>query len=349
MVLSILVSIALIAGRSPANPVGVNGAEPQIASSGSKLFLAYGSKDSLYVVRSTDGGSSYADPIQLLTHGRLSLGMRRGPRIAAQGSSIVVTAIYGEQGGGKDGDLLAWSSTDQGVSWQGPTVVSDVPGSASEGLQGLAASPSGQFCSVWLDHRSKSAEVWISTSKDAGKSWSKNTLVYHSPDRHVCECCHPSAAYGPKGELYIMYRNWLGGSRDMYLSESTDGGLSFQSPSKLGEGTWPLNACPMDGGGISVDSSGVVSTAWRKDGEVFIAKPGESEVRVAAGTQPWISTSGNQVGVVWLTGTRIWAESSKSQPLALGAGRDPVIVGVSGHFVAAWADEGGRIWSAPIQ
>ena len=62
-----------------------------------------------------------------------------------------------------------------------------------------------------------------SLSKDGGKTWSPNQLVYASPDGHICECCHPTAYVGPKGELYAMWRNWLGGSRDMYYAVSTDG------------------------------------------------------------------------------------------------------------------------------
>ena len=32
-----------------------------------------------------------------------------------------------------------------------------------------------------------------------GAAWSKNALVYRSPAGNVCECCHPSVAFGLRG------------------------------------------------------------------------------------------------------------------------------------------------------
>ena len=50
-----------------------------------------------------------------------------------------------------------------------------------------------------------------------------------------------------------MFRNNVNGSRDEYLVESRDGGRSFAAARKLGSGTWPLNGCPMDGGGLAIE------------------------------------------------------------------------------------------------
>ena len=51
--------------------------------------------------------------------------MRRGPRIVATQQGIVITAIGGAQGKGKDGDVLAYRSTDKGRTWNGPVKVND--------------------------------------------------------------------------------------------------------------------------------------------------------------------------------------------------------------------------------
>ena len=103
-------------------------------------------------------------------------------------------------------------------------------------------------------------------------TWSKNVLVYESPDGTICQCCHPSIAIDGEGRISVMWRNVIQGSRDFYFSTSTDG-LSFGKAQKMGAGTWQLNACPMDGGGLAVDDTGLVSV-WRRESQIFLARPG---------------------------------------------------------------------------
>src|SRR5690606_19480837 len=123
----------------------------------------------------------------------------------------------------------------------------DVPKSAREGLHALAVGPEGQLYCVWLDLRNNEPEVFGSSSTDGGKTWSPNRLIYRSPDGNVCECCHPSVTFDSKGHLYVMWRNWLDGNRDLYWSLSKDGGRTFSQAKKLGQGHWPLRNSPMDG------------------------------------------------------------------------------------------------------
>ncbi|MCW3092280.1 MAG: hypothetical protein JWP81_3349, partial [Ferruginibacter sp.] len=114
------------------------------------------------------------------------------------------------------------------------------------------------------------------------KGWSKNMLVYQSPDGHVCECCKPNIAV-KNNQVAIMFRNWISGSRDMYLLQSINAGRNFSPAQKLGEGTWPLKACPMDGGGLVFDSKGNIQTTWQRQGVVYSCRPGKPEIKVASG------------------------------------------------------------------
>jgi hypothetical protein len=94
--------------------------EPQVAVDGSgDVYVTYGAKNALYCSVSKDGGRTYASPVKVAEEGVLSLGMRRGPRIAVSGKTVTITAVYGRQGKGRDGELLAWRSPDGGRSWQG--------------------------------------------------------------------------------------------------------------------------------------------------------------------------------------------------------------------------------------
>ncbi len=213
--------------------------QPQVAVDPTgKVYLVFGVEDAIYCTVSEDGGKSYRPPVKVAAEGSLSLGMRRGPRVAATGSSVVVTAICGKVGRGKDGDLLAWRSHDGGKTWQGASKVNGVEGSAREGLHGMAAAPDGTVFCVWLDLRERKAQVYGAASTDGGVAWHPDRLIYASPEGNVCPCCQPLAAFDPRGKLHVMWRNDLAGARDMYLVSSPDGGRTFGPPLKLGEGTW---------------------------------------------------------------------------------------------------------------
>jgi hypothetical protein len=276
--------------------------------------------------------------------------MRRGPRIAANGQTVGVTAIGGSQGKGRDGDVLAYISSDGGKTWAGPTPVNDTSDSAREGLHAMAAGPPGQLSCVWLDLRNGNPEIFAAASDDGGKTWKKNVRVYRSPDGHVCECCHPSIAYDQRGNLYVMWRNWLDGARDMYLARSTDGGRTFEAAQKLGKGTWPLEACPMDGGYLAASPIGDIFTAWRREAAVFLTSHSlESEQRLGAGEQPWIAAGAQGPFVVWLekgTDRLLLRSPGHTHSVELAPKAAAPVIAASpdgqGPVVAAWEEGHGK-------
>lgn len=323
--------------------------QPQLAvNSDNAVHLVFGSDSQIYHCVSTNLGETFSAPVLVGEMKFLSLGMRRGPRVAVAKDTITVTAIGGELGGGRDGDLFAWRSPDGGKTWLDSTRVNDANASAREGLHAMAAGPKGELYCVWLDLRNKRTEIMGSRSDDGGKTWSKNNLVYRSPDKNVCECCHPSVTFADDGGLFVMWRNSIEGNRDMYWAKSNDSGKNFGDAERLGEGSWKLAACPMDGGAIAVDGAGKVHAAWRRKGEVYLTenKP-TSEVKLGDGEQPWIAPAKNGVIATWITrrpGDLMLMLPGGSKPLQIAKGaRDPVVIGVNDMAIVAWdADQNGR-------
>ncbi len=259
----------------------------------------------------------------------MSLGMRRGPRIAKVGKSIVITAIGGTQGKGRDGDILAYSSEDEGQTWTGPVRVNDVESSAREGLHAMTAANGKDLWCVWLDLRDKGTKLFASKSSDGGKSWKKNTFVYRSPDGSICECCHPSIA-ADGNSIHVLFRNSLGGNRDMYLVSSNDQGETFETAQRLGNQQWKLNACPMDGGMLALTSKGEVVTTWRRGSTIFVTEQqATSETSLGAGEQPWIATNRKGTYITWVTkraGDLMLAAPNSSTPVKIATqALDPVI------------------------
>jgi hypothetical protein len=315
-----------------------------------RIYVVFGQGNHIRCATSTDEGKSFKSTA-VGTVGSLALGMRRGPRIAANSEVLVVTAIGGKEGKGRDGDVLAWRSADSGGTWTGPTRMNAVAGSAREGLHSMAAGPNGLVYCAWLDLRNNRTEIYGVRSKDGGLTWEKDTLVYRSPEKSVCECCHPSVAFAPDGTLYVMWRNQLAGARDMFLVRSTSGGESFGEAEKLGRETWPLNACPMDGGAIAAGANGQVDTVWMRAGAIYAARPGEKERELGRGVQGWTAFGSDGEYSVWLDkrpGKLLAIVPGGKMPTILAeSANDPVIAAAlsgGGPVVAVWeskSEEGG--------
>lgn len=345
--------VELAHGTAPGHPQ-----QPQVAvDSSGAIHVVFGVGDKIRYRRSDDGGRSFSEPVELPAVHEMSLGMRRGPRIAATDSMLCVTATGGKQGKGRDGDVLALRSTDGGKTWAGPTQVNDVDDSAREGLHAMAAGPGGSLCCVWLDLRNRKTEVMASVSKDGGSTWSKNVLVYKSPDGSVCECCHPSITVDSTNKIHVLWRNSLAGARDMYIASSSDDGATFSQASKLGSGSWPLKACPMDGGAIAAVAPSKLATAWRREKAVFLLLDGQSEERrLGVGEQPWIAATADGPFVVWLKkrgDAALLLSPGGSLPVELAThANDPVIAsGPTGRgpVVAVWEAQEGTNYKIQCQ
>ena len=322
--------------------------EPQLAANRSAVVLAFGAGRAIYFSSSHDGGKTFSTPSRVDEAGILPLSRHRGPRIALSGNTIVITAITGNRlaedphahGLPTDGDLSVWRSQDGGGTWSQGKPINDVSGSATEGLHALASNGKGTLFAAWLDKRgAQGTKLYAARSTDDGATWSKNIAVYQSPDGSICECCHPSVAIDDAGRFLVMWRNSLGGARDMYLASSRDG-VNFSKPAKLGNGTWQLNACPMDGGGLAA-SGGKVVTAWRREGSVFLAEPGQPERQIGTGKDVALALSGDRAYAVWSNGSKLEAWTGGSIDVLSDAGAFPSLCPLpAGGVLAAWEENG---------
>lgn len=341
-------ALLLLLAAPSAAPVEFAGAQPQLAATGRRVAFVFGEGPTIYFAGSSDAGRTFSSPVALPSRGILALGRHRGPRIAIVGEGLVVTAILGAKR--DDGDLFAWRSTDDGRTWSAPVRLNGVTDSAREGLHGMSGA-GRVVAAAWLDLRVPGTRLRAAVSQDAGATWSEDRLVYESPSGTICECCHPSVAVSPKGDIAVMFRNSLDGARDLYLTMSHDGGLTFETATKLGKGTWKLDGCPMDGGALAVDVQGHVSTAWRRENEVFFTRPGQPEQRIGTGADPTMALGPSGAwAVAFRDGQGVTVrdgERQEGRTLVL-EGQAPALVAVGdGSWLAAWEREG-RVLVAPV-
>jgi len=318
-------------GREPRVGVGPDGT----------VAVAYGQAGQIFCRVSRDGGQSYAEAVLVATLAGLKLGMGRGPQVAVTEKDIVIAAI------GKAGDVVAWRSADRGRSWTGPVNVNRAPASAEEGLLSVA-SGRRDVHAVWLDLRQGATEVYVSRSVDGGATWT-DQLLYRSPDGHVCECCVPTIGADSEGGVAVMFRNWLGGSRDMYVAVSRDSGATFGPAAKLGTGTWPLDGCPMDGGAIALRGPRLMSV-WRREKAIYASTGAGIEVRLGDGRNAAVVLGREGAVVAWEDGGIRLHQATTAAARLLGPGRAPALAAAPGGDQAflAWERPGSGIVIASI-
>lgn len=321
---------------------GLQPRQPQVTSGGDgNAYVVFGSEGKIEFAPLRDGEKTLT-PTQIGELPKLALGRRRGPRITVCGDRLTVTAISHE-----DGMLHCWSSPDRGKTWSKQEPLNTVATSAREGLHAMASDGRGLACVAWLDLRNGGMELWCRTSTDGGATWQPETRIYASPDGHICQCCHPSLAISPKGEIAAMWRNTLGEARDMWMSISRDGGKTFGTAEKLGTGTWKINGCPMDGGALTFANDGKPIAVWRREKAIYRSTtPGTEDRLSEAATQPVIVTTTQGHLIAWEENSGVMLKRGNDAPQSLTAqGRSPVLAVLAQNkgTIAVWETPEGSI------
>jgi hypothetical protein len=313
-----------------------NGSQPQVSVDNNGILrVVFGRNDEIYCVVSHDNGTTFSAPVLVGKVPGMHLGMSRGPQLASSKHYSIVTAMD------KSGNIHWFRLDHSSTKWKNMGLVNDKVGSAPEGLMNIAADNNDRFYAVWLDIRTGGHnQIYFASLAAKAAKWSKNSLVYQSPDGHVCECCQPHIAVSGN-EVAIMFRNWLNGSRDFYLATSRNNGASFSPAEKLGINTWILNACPMDGGGLTVTNSSV-QTTWQRRGEIYYCKPGEPEVFIGDGRGSCIITNGSKTYVGYQSRNVLkMVNVSDKSTREIGNGEFMKSVMLPGNLIfCAWEDNG---------
>jgi hypothetical protein len=163
-------------------------------------------------------------------------------------------------------------------------------------------------------------------------------MIYTSPDSTVCECCKPSVVM--KGNnVYVMFRNWLDGNRDLYLIQSADGGNTFDQAQKLGNGSWALNGCPMDGGGLSIANNNI-QTVWRRQNKIYSCEPGKQEQELGKGKSCTMESINGKNVYAWTENGEVVILKPQGVKINLGKGQLPLLKSINGeHILCIWENE----------
>ncbi len=301
-----------------------------LTDAGGTVHLVYGQDSTIYYATSTNQSGGFTQPVTVATLSKLVTTAKRGPQIAATSEYVVITVVN------RAGDVFGYSLDRRTGKWSSATRVNDVPAVALEGFQAVAGATKGTFHSVWLDLRDdKKNKLVGATSTDGGRTWSANRLIYRSPSGTICECCKVSIA-ARNNDVYVQFRNFIDGSRDLYLAHSTDGGKTFPSVQKLGSGTWKLQACPMDGGAVVLSPTGQPLTTWRRENMLYTCQPGQPEQAVAPGRNVTMASGNGGSVLAWDDQGTIWLKRNAGLPVSLGKGQMPSVAMSGKSIMCVW-------------
>jgi hypothetical protein len=185
-------------------------------------------------------------------------------------------------------------------------------------------------------------KIYLASSFDGGKTWTKSKMVYSSPDGSVCECCKPSIISNNDGNLTVMFRNNIDGSRDLHFTKSDDGGETFSTPEKLGSGTWKINGCPMDGGDLTLDKKSKLMTVWKRKGDIFMSNSSAWEEKIGSGRSPSISSNNQNTYIGFSQGEDIISTTINDLVAnKIGTGSSPKVLALENGAIYFWVNSDG--------
>lgn len=369
---SLLVPRALTADPPEAPPkilVAKIGWAPFLSvSPNGQVYLVYKGSDregvspqdanGLYFTKSPSIDGPFQPPVKIGEFQALIAGMRREPRVAISGKTILVTGVERDRF-----VIQSFRSEDGGKTWAGPVRVNSPRSRNGEGLYDMTASPKGSFHVVWLDDRVQGeTHIWHASSNDGGKTWTEKN-AYRADNGSVCECCWPFITADDKAKLYLFFRNnledtLLGNIRDMHVISSSDDGQTWQATSqKVGGQSWKLSGCPVQGGAMTFLADGRPVAIWTRRGEVFTSGISSAEKSLGNGRNPYIAAGPDGPYAIWEAGVAerpagaIRAMDPNGKILLLrekdtspAGGRFKTVSSVAGHpqagVVAAWEADG---------
>ena len=254
------------------------------------LWLVRAMADKIVVVRSTDLGKTFSDPVTVTPEPmNLDWGPDARARIVVdpKGGLVVTFAIFQDRN--FNGRAFYSRSNDQGATFGKPRPITADP--TSQRFETASVDPStGRVFATWLDKRN------VAKARAAGKPYPGAALAYAWEDGeagfgpttialdNTCECCRLGVAFAGPGKPAVVFRNIFPGSvRD-------HGVVTFKDEKKPGPvrrvsaDDWKIEACPHHGPSIAILPDGSYHVAWFTAGS---ARKGLFYARADSGDTPF--------------------------------------------------------------
>ena len=232
---------------------------PELISDGKNTFWTVwvgirGSWSRLYLNRSTDGGHTWTDPVELSWPGVTT----SGHRVFRSGERLLV--IWNDRRTGRD-RVYAVTSSDGGVSWTAPARVDHSSEDAQTDAVAPATvmNPSGEVLVVWHDGRYGRDDIFVARSTDWGRTWEDKDVRLDMDEPGTSVSRFASIARAADGRVAVAWEDDRAGWEGVYLRVRGAGPRSAWGPEMLVAPPGAKKACRMP------------VVFWGKDGSLKLA------------------------------------------------------------------------------
>jgi hypothetical protein len=228
-----------------------------LARSGEALYAVWydvrrGNSD-VYFAKSTDGGRTFGPNKRVNDDTTTAVQYKPGIGVDGQGT-IYIAWRDGRKG---NADIFFARSTDGGKTFSKNSQLNDDRGVAYQGNPTLAVNTKGLVAVAWSDARNGKDDIYITVSKDQGRTFSGNRRVNDDPE--TLSHSHPSVAVDEQEGVHVAWEDFRNDNSDIYWAVSRDGGATFSPNRKVNDDSGPA---PQISPSLAIGPSGRIFVAW---------------------------------------------------------------------------------------
>lgn len=232
---------------------------PEMVSDGDKSFWVVwvgirSGRSRLFLSRSTDGGHTWGDPVELSGQSQSVFGQR----IARSGERLLV--VWQDKRTGRD-RLFAVSSGDGGVTWTSPTRVDHLADDLRTDAfaTSVVMNPGGEVLVAWNDGRNGRDDIFVGRSADGGRTWDDKDVRLDMDEAGTGMSRFPKIARASDGRIAVAWEDDRAGYEGVYLRVRSSGAQPAWGPEMLIE---PPN---------QRKGARLPAVLWAKDGSLQVA------------------------------------------------------------------------------
>ena len=236
----------------------------EVAVSGNNVYVVYEAFSTtrsrhIFLVRSTNGGSSFSSPVQL-DHGTGANFVASTPQIAADGSDVHV--VWRDNRNGAL-DVFHVRSSNSGSTWSSSDRRLDggTAGSATS-FDPVVAAENGNVYVAWVDDRNgASFDIFLARSTDGGANWGAATRIDDDPIPH--DSVSPRIVTTGTSRVVVAWVDYRFGFPDIIARFSNTSASSFEAAQRLDTGSGAGTSTSFD---LALAADGdLVGAAWADD------------------------------------------------------------------------------------
>jgi hypothetical protein len=131
---------------------------------------------------------------------------------------------------GNGTDIYLVKSTDQGITWSSPVLVS-----SEAGVQGSipAVGPNGEVYVAWYGYDYSSENIYFDKSTDGGATFGTDKVISPCPNAWFPSMAVDLSGGQYNGNIYVTWNDDRNGDGDIFLSKSTDSGNTWSAAQRI--------------------------------------------------------------------------------------------------------------------